>query len=186
MTQTNTKVARDELVTHLRTRDGDMCQYPDCDKPLDFEAFEGPMETTIDHWIPQYWGKANGWTTAEIWDLSNLKLMHKKCNAAKGDRIPNEDGTLPPKPMSSFRFRRQKRANRPDAPCEVCDNGHNLNIGEVCAQCGCNAQRYPRHAKVKANECDHSIWWCWSCSIGLTPRTGATEMIMLGGEGGDE
>jgi hypothetical protein len=184
--QAYTKIPRAELVESLRTRDGDVCQYPDCGGPFDFDVIEGPMEVTIDHWIPQYVGRAEGWTMDQIWDLDNLKLMHKKCNAKKGDRIPNEDGTLPPKPQSTFRFRRQKRANRPDKPCEFCDNGHNLSIGEVCAQCGVNAQAFPRWAKMKANECDHAAFWCWACSIGVTPRVGATEMIVLGGEGGDE
>src|SRR5687767_3100328 len=89
------KVPRAQLVADLRTRDGATCQYPGCHESLDFSVVEGPNEVTIDHWIPQYYGKANGWTIEEIWDLSNLKLMHKKCNAKKGDRIPNEDGTLP-------------------------------------------------------------------------------------------
>lgn len=182
---TLTKVSRDVLVAQLRARDGDMCQYPDCNESLDFTITEGRLEVTLDHWIPQYFGKANGWTNAEIWDVSNLKLMHKKCNAAKGDRVPNEDGTLPPKPMSSFRFRRQKRANRPDEPCNACDNGHNLNVGEVCAQCGCNAQRFPRHAKVKASECDHEIFWCWACSIGITPRPAAVDTAVLQAESGE-
>lgn len=180
-----TKVSRDELVRQLRARDGDLCQYPGHSHALDFDAVDGPTEVTIDHWICQAYGKANGWTQEQIWDLSNLKLMCKKHNAAKGDLIPNEDGTLPAKPQSTFRFRRQRRANRPDAPCDVCDNGHNLGVDEVCAQCGCNAQRFPRHAKAKASECDHAIFWCAWCSIGVVPRMGATEMIMFGGEGGD-
>ncbi len=110
--------------------------------------------------------------------------MHKKCNAKKGDLMPNEDGTLPEKATSSFKFRRDRRATRREL-CGICDNGHNLSRGEVCASCGCDAQRYPREAKVKASECDHAVWWCAWCSIGVIPRMGATEMIMIGGEGGE-
>lgn len=162
--QTYYKVPRAELVVALRARDGERCQFSECGTRLDFSVTDGPHEVTIDHWMPQYFGKANGWTMDEIWNLDNLKLMHKKCNAKKGDRIPNEDGTLPPKPQSTFRFRRQKRAGRPDM-CGECDNGHNLTIGEVCANCGCNAQRLPRSAKVRFDECDHELFWCWVCSI---------------------
>lgn len=171
------KVPRAELVAALRVRDGDRCQHPDCGRNIDFSITEGPAEPTIDHWIPQYFGKANGWTVEQIWDLSNLKMMHKKCNAKKGDLIPNEDGTLPPKPQSTFRFRRQKRANRTEL-CKVCDNGHNLGIDEVCAQCGMTAQRYPRWAKVKAPECDHELFWCWACSIGIVERPSTIGIAM--------
>lgn len=185
MTDTIVKIPRDELIAELVVRDGLACMFPDCNGQLDLSVKDGPLEVTIDHWMPQHFGRANGWTREEIWHIDNLKLMHKKCNAKKGDRIPLEDGTLPVRETSNFRFRRQKRANRPDAPCEFCDNGHNLSIGEVCAQCGVNAQAFPRWAKVKANECDHAAFWCWACSIGVTPRLGATEMIVIGGEGGE-
>lgn len=164
LTEEVTKIPRAELVRQLRERDGDICQYPGEQHALDFTVESGPMEPTIDHWQPQHFGKSNGWTRDEIWDLSNLKLMCKKHNAKKGDLLPNEDGTLPSKAKSTFRFRRQKRAGRPDL-CLECDNGHNLMVGEYCASCGCDAQRFPRSAKVRYDECDHELLWCWVCSI---------------------
>lgn len=164
VTQGGVKVPRSELVRRLRKRDGDMCQHPDCSAFLDFAVTDGPLEPTIDHWMPQAFGKANGWSNDQIWALRNLKLMHKKCNAKKGDLIPNEDGTLPKKPQSTFRFRRQKRAGRADL-CTECNNGHDLFVGEICANCGCNAQRFPRGSKVRFDECDHELAWCWVCSI---------------------
>ena len=172
-----TKIPRAELIAACRERDGDFCMHSDCGRELDFDVVEGPLEPTIDHWMPQYYGKENGWTQAEIWDISNLRLMHKRCNAKKGDLIPNEDGTLPAKPQSTFRFRRQKRAGRAEL-CEACDNGHNLGVDEVCAQCGMNAQRFPRWAKVKAPECDHELFWCWACSIGLVERPSSIGIAM--------
>ena len=175
-----TKVPRDVLVARLRRRDGDFCQYPGCDKPLDFTLKAGPNEVTIDHWMPQFYGKANDWTSEEIWDLSNLKLMHKKCNAAKGDRIPNEDGTLPPRPVKTFRYRRDKRATRSDM-CEICDNGHALAVDEVCGSCGANAKRYPRWAKVPFPECDHELFWCWVCSITPEMRPSSIAVAMRQG-----
>lgn len=177
MTQVHQKVSRAELVAALRKRDGDNCQHPDCGRPIDFDITDGPLENTIDHWIPQYFGRAEGWTDAEIWALSNLKMMHKKCNAKKGDLIPNDDGTLPLKPQSTFRFRRQKRAGRPDL-CLECNNGHDLMVGDVCANCGCNAQRFPRSAHVPFPECDHELFWCWVCSITPDMRPSSVGIAM--------
>lgn len=171
MTQVTTdreKATRAEIVAALLARDGNRCMYPGCDSELDFDA-EGSREVTIDHHMPQWYGRENGWTSEEIWDLSNLRLMHKRCNAKKGDLIPNEDGTLPERKVRTFRYRRQKRAGRPEL-CVVCDNGHNLAPDEVCADCGADAQRFPRWAKVKYNECDHELMWCWACSIGVVER----------------
>lgn len=178
------KVPRAELVAALRERDGTKCMFPGSSHELDFTAKDGPQEVTLDHHIPQWYGKENGWTMDQIWSLDNLRLMCKKHNAQKGERIPNEDGSLPPRVESTFKFRRQKRAGRPEL-CAVCDNGHNLFVGEFCANCGCNAQRFPRWAKVKASECSHDITWCWACSIGVVERAAAIEMIFLHSEGGE-
>lgn len=179
MTETLTRrvLDRPTLVAQLRQRDGDFCMYPDCKSILDFSVTDGPLEVTIDHWIPQWYGKENGWTMDEIWDASNLKLMHKKCNAKKGDLIPNEDGTLPEKPKSTFRYRRQARATRVGL-CEVCNNGHNLGPDEICASCGGNAQAFPRWAKVRYNECDHELMWCIWCSIGVVERASSVGIAM--------
>lgn len=163
------KISRTVLIEQLVERDGTRCQHPNADHELNFEVKEGPSEVTIDHWYPQYYGKSEGWAPVQIWALSNLKLMCKKHNAQKGDLIPNADGTLPPKPQSTFRFRRQKRAGRPDL-CEACNNGHDLAPDEICASCGCNAQRFPRWAKVKTQDCDHELLWCIWCSIGVIER----------------
>ncbi len=178
------KIPRAELIKQLRARDGDSCMHPECEHDLDFSVFEGPRGVTIDHHIPQVYGKANGWTREEIWALSNLTLMHRRCNQAKGELIPNADGTLPPRPMSNFKFRRQKRAGRPEL-CSECDNGHNLFVGEICANCGCNAQRFPKSAKVLTTECDHEILWCIWCSIGVIERPASAATAVLQGESGE-
>lgn len=179
------KISRPELVVALRKRDGDNCQYPGAEHPLDFSILEGPNEHTIDHHIPQWYGKQNGWTIEQIWNLDNLRLMCKKHNAKKGDLIPNEDGTLPEKVKSNFKYRRQRRANRPDGPCPSCNNGHDLFVGEVCADCGMNAQRFPMSAKVRVPDCDHEILWCWMCSIGIIERPSASSMAVRQGESGE-
>jgi hypothetical protein len=171
------KVPRAELVDILRARDGDTCRHPDCGRRMDFDIVDGPAEVTIDHWFPQYYGKSEGWTMAQIWDVDNLKLMHKKCNAKKGDLIPNADGTLPPKPQSTFRHRREKRADRSDF-CVQCQNGHNLAMDEICASCGVSAQNYPRWAKVRTSECDHELLWCIWCSIGVIERPSSIGIAM--------
>lgn len=179
MTVVAEKPTRAKTIEALRRRDGANCMYPDCGKPLDFsiETDGDPMFVTIDHWIPQFHAKAEGWTYEQIWDLSNLRLMHKRCNAKKGDRIPDDNDVLPPRVVRKFRYRRDKRAERPEL-CVECDNGHNLLVGEICASCGCDAQRFPRWAKVKAPECDHELTWCWACSIGLIERPSSVGIAM--------
>lgn len=169
---------RSELVLALIERDGDECRY--CHR--DFRQ----RERTLDHIYPQSRGFADGWTYEQVWDLSNLALACKPCNAKKGDLLLNEDGTIPARKERTFRYRRDKRLNRPTEPCGYCDNGHNLYMGEVCAQCGVDAQQYPREAKRKSNDCDHAKHWCWACSIGITERKGALEMLFLGVEGQED
>lgn len=196
----HTKVPRAELKAALRARDGDHCQHPDCGRIIDFNLPDGEAaaSNTIDHWIPQWiirdvpegepdpWksgkipqrlGKRSDWNEDRIWDLSNLKLMHKKCNAKKGELIPNENGTLPAKPQSTFRFRRQKRATRVGM-CDVCQNGHELLGDEICASCGGNAQAFPRTHFAKFQDCDHEILWCQWCSIGDVPRQSSIAVAM--------
>lgn len=182
--QTYTKVPRTELVAALRARDGKKCMHPDCSQKLDFDITEGPLEVTIDHWMPQCFGKANGWTMDQIWDLTNLRLMHKKCNAKKGDLIPNEDGTLPKKPQSTFKFRRQKRAERPEI-CESCNAGRNLQDDEWCNSCGSGPQpaRYPKWRQMSPKDCDHDLFFCWGCVLEPEQRRSVMDTLMTGGNG---
>lgn len=160
---------RTELVHALIERDGDTCRY--CSR--DFSN----RERTIDHVYPQSRGFAEGWTYDQVWDLSNLALACKPCNAKKSDQLLLPDGTIPVRKNRTIRYRRDKRATRMDQPCVECDNGHNLFIDEICAACGVTAQQYPRSAKVKYPDCDHATTWCWACSIGVVERKGALEML---------
>ena len=180
------KLPRDTIIELLVERDGATCQYPDCGRELDFKVVEGPVETTIDHWLPKSYGLSMDWTWDQIWDMDNLRLMHKKCNAKKGDLIPNADGTIPDRPTKTFRSRRQKRVGRPDI-CTACSAGRDLARNEMCAVCqhGAAPLRFPRWAKVSSAECDHQMFWCWACSIGIVDRASAESMIYLWGEGGE-
>lgn len=176
----NHRPARSELVLALIERDGDQCFY--CDR--DFSI----RERTIDHYIPQSWGFANGWTYEQVWDLSNLRLACKPCNAKKGDLLPNEDGTIPRRRDRTFRYRRDKRAMRAEV-CTSCNVGRNLGPDEVCASCGSGPmpERWPRWAKVRSNECLHDgIFWCWACATGIVPMRSATETILFGIEGEED
>jgi len=178
---TTVKMNRDEILAALYERDGDICMHPNCDRVLDIievdgeviSGGEGKNEVTIDHWIPQSYGYANDWTMDQVWDLDNLKLMHKSCNAAKGDLMPNEDGTLPPKPETQ-RERRADKGNRPEV-CNTCMSGRILLKDEICGVCGSEAMPkvFPQCDKVKVSECDHKTQWCWQCSIGIIPRVPA-------------
>jgi hypothetical protein len=168
-----TKMVRDEILAVLVERDGDICMYPGCGNKLDFNA-TGKKEVTIDHWMPQSWCYDKGWTTEQVWDTSNLKLMEKECNAKKGSLLPNPDGTLPPREVTQ-RERRADKSNRPTV-CLACDSGRKLGPGDVCGACGSGPmpEAFPGWAKMKSTECDHDLFWCWACSIGLTERRPAS------------
>jgi len=176
---------RVETIAALRKRDGDTCQYPGAEHTLDFAADDGPTRVTIDHWVPKWHGRELGWSEDKINALPNLKLMCKRHNAKKGERIPNDDGTLPERPNKiKFRYRREKRASRPEA-CTECYNGNYLAADEVCAACGMTGKEMPQWAKVKYNECDHALLWCWVCSITPEMRPAAVDTAVLQSESGE-
>src|SRR3712207_5213052 len=116
-----TVLTRAERIEALSTRDGTDCFL--CSKP-----FKSEEDITFDHWIP----RSRGGT----WDLENLRLAHKRCNALKGDIMPNSDGTLPTKERkSTYKSKQQKRSERPDL-CQRCENGRSLGPQESCNSCG--------------------------------------------------
>lgn len=183
-----TFVPRTELVDALVTRDGLICKHPDCGRPLNLSEPEGPLQVTIDHREPQVWCREQGWTDEQIWSLDNLDLFHKKCNADKGSRRYLESGILEPKPVNRFKYRRDRVSQRPEV-CTKCTAGRDLGPDEVCAACGSGPMphRFPRWCKVPSKECLHDgIFWCWMCSSGLVEMRGATETILIGGEGGSD
>lgn len=178
---------RRDNIAELRKRDGDICGMPFCDKQLDFTITDqdSPWLVTIDHWMPQWWCREQDWSEDKIWELSNLRLAHKTCNAKKGERIPNEDGTIPDRIVKKvFRYRREKRAQRPEL-CTQCYAGNYLAADEVCAACGMTGKAMPQWAKVKYNECDHELLWCWVCSITPDMRTPAVDVAVLQSESGE-
>lgn len=179
------KMSRDQMVAALVARDGTKCMYPDCDEELDFNA-TGKREVTIDHVYPQSKGYEDGWTFDQVWDLTNLQLMTKACNAKKGDLVYLPDGTLPVKKTRTFKYRRDARAQRPEI-CNSCNNGRDLEYDQVCASCGSGPQplRWERWKKMAPRDCDHALFWCPMCGSGVIPRAGATEMILIEGEGGE-
>jgi 5-methylcytosine-specific restriction endonuclease McrA len=170
---------RAELVLALIERDGDECRY--CHR--DFSV----RERTIDHVYPQSRAYADGWSYDQVWSLDNLALACKPCNAKKSDLILNDDGTIPKRRERTFRYRRDKRAQRAEI-CTSCNAGRNLGPDEVCASCnsGPQPERWPRWAKVKSADCDHELFWCWACGSGVVDRTPASEMILIKGEGQEE
>ncbi len=180
-----TKKPREQMLAELVARDGTTCQYPDCGNELDFSAKDGPKEVTIDHWVPQSWGYENGWTFDQVWDLSNLKLMEKKCNAKKGDTLPNEDGTIPEKKARTFKYRRESRGQRPEV-CTACNSGRNLEDGEWCNACGSGPMpaRYPKWRQMSPKDCDHDLFFCVGCTVYFPEkRRSAFDSLLTGGEG---
>lgn len=180
-----TKVPREDLVAALVERDGTKCMFPGCGAELNFNAV-GPREVTLDHWVPQWFGKENGWTMDQIWAVDNLKLMEKKCNAKKGDRLPNADGTLPHREESTFKFRRMKRAQRPEI-CTSCNAGRFLGEGEWCNACGTGGATEwwkQKWRQMKVTECDHDLFYCVSCTIWFPEsRRSALDALITGGNG---
>lgn len=177
--ETELSIERGTIIELLLERDGDRCQYPSCDRPFADAPFEDGLYATIDHWMPQWFCKEQGWTFEEMWDLDNLKLMHRVCNAKKGDLIPNDDGTLPDKVPSARVLRARAKAARP-ALCDTCINGRLLLPSETCPDCGSEAQpkTAPRTLQVKPKECDHDKTHCWMCFIGHVPRVSALDSMI--------
>lgn len=166
---------RQAVVDDLIRRDGNVCQYPGCDK-----TFSADNPPTIDHWFPQVWCRAQGWSYEEIWSIDNLKLMCKPCNAKKGNILPNDDGTLPERVTRT-------RANKSERPitCNLCESGRLLFDGEVCELCGSGPQpaAAPAYTQKKPQDCSHG--WiendhCWMCWTGLVERKPATLRIIEG------
>src|SRR6478752_209792 len=92
----DTGMTPEEIRKFLAERDGFFCFTGKHDFALD-------EEVTIEHWIPL----SKGGT----WALENLRLACKRCNAYKGDRMPNPDGTLPPHPKELLPVH-QRRADK--------------------------------------------------------------------------
>lgn len=182
------KMNRLEMFEALQDRDGPNCFL--CKKPFivneQGEHISPGQEKTIDHWYPQSFLFAQGKSYEEIWDLSNLRLAHKQCNAKKGDLIPVDDVTVPTRQAKVPTTRAAKRANRSEI-CHVCDSGRKVAYGENCGACGSGPmpEIYPQYAKANANECDHELFWCWACSIGIVTRKAAV-ITVLDGEFLDE
>lgn len=146
------KVTRSEIIASLTKRDGFFCYI--CNKD-----FKSKKEVTIDH----FWPLAAGGT----WLLSNLRLACQPCNNLKGDALPNEDGTV------NFVNRRERTIKLPrPEQCDNCETGRILLIGETCDVCGSGPQPalFPTAYKTKSANCDHSLYHCFACIIGLVKR----------------
>jgi hypothetical protein len=165
----NALMSREEKVRILKGLWGNVC-FGYCKKP-----FKSDDDITLDHWKPQSWCRANGWTEDEINDTSNLRLMCKPCNARKGDLLPVDDTTMPVRVVETQRDRKANRGPRPD-DCGLCFNGRILNIGEICPDCNSGPQpaTAPRSTQLQPKDCPHEgIWHCWMCFIGHVPRKSA-------------
>ena len=162
------ELSRQERVHFILKRDGAHCVI--CDKP-----FMPNSEITIDHWIPKAAGGSD--------DLENLRLAHKKCNVWKGDRVPNEDGSLPPKPpKNDFVRRKESKKLLKSLICHKCNNGRLLKQNEICKTCNSPAgpEKYPHWAKRDAIKCTHTgIEWCWACSIGWVERAPLAQLVRV-------
>jgi len=161
-------VSRKEKVQLIVERDG-----PDCF--LCKQPFTKKQGITLDHWIP----KSAGGTD----EVSNLRLAHKKCNTLKSDLIPKDDSTVPikerePKPVKKEIL----RSGIMERFCENCENGRKISSENHCSKCGSGPgpKTNPRFLKRKSPDCDHNIFWCWACSIGIVDKKSATQHLITG------
>lgn len=170
-----TLLSRQETIDLLRKRDGYVCMFPGCDEAL---SESGKHMVTVDHIYPQFLAKADGWTYAQINDLSNLQLMGKTCNARKGHLLPDANGNYDVKPVEI----KIPKADRP-AICDTCYSGRILLLGEECYDCGSGPQpaRWPTSLQKRPKDCDHSTFHCFMC-VAYEPdlRVSATMRLIEG------
>jgi hypothetical protein len=159
MLNQNLLLSKKDKIKLVKERDGFTCA-------ICFKDFKTNSDVTLDHWIPRSAGGSE--------DVSNLRLAHKKCNAWKSDRIPNEDGSIPPRPpRANYQDRRRRKQEILESLCTDCYDGRLLLQEETCPYCGSLAgpEDWPHWAKKPANKCDHTPpEWCWACSIGIVDR----------------
>mgnify|MGYP003347368453 FL=1 len=162
-------MGRHQVIDILVSRDGPNCFL--CQKSFDNE------KPTLDHWIPRYRGGSH--------NIENLRLMHRQCNLDKGNLMPNPDGTIPEKPrrpgINSYAANQRKKEIIA-AICPECQDGRMLRENELCTSCGQppGPAHAPIYLKRRSPECDHSIFWCWACSIGIVERKQAIMELMVG------
>lgn len=168
-------MSREDKIVILTARWGGDCFS--CRK-----LFVSEEDITFDHWIPQSWARANGWTEDRIHNPDNLRLMHKPCNAKKGDLIPVDETTVPVRETSETqRDRKMNKGPRPEG-CFLCETGRLLLPGETCPDCGIGPQPAcaPKTLQKSPKECDHDTFHCWMCFIGHIERKSALDTLITG------
>lgn len=154
---------------------GEKCFYCDVE-------FSKEIPPTVDHYIPQVECKRRGWDAVQTHGITNCRPSCQRCNAKKADRIPNEDGTLPPKRPSRADRAIAKR-NRPEV-CETCMSGRILLLGEECPDCGSGPQPASAPSAYQKSPKDCSHGWddprdhCWMCYLGFIERRPAIETVL--------
>ena len=134
------------VVARLFKKYGSVCFY--CEIPLTV------ADATIDHYVPRSAGGSNS--------IINLRPACFPCNNDKADRVPNEDGSLPPRSVRS----RVRKSQRPHV-CANCQSGRLLRADEWCPVCQTGPQPLirPQYLKRRTWECDHDINWCIACCL---------------------
>lgn len=161
-------IPRKEKVQTIIDRDGPECFL--CKEP-----FSKKQPMTLDHWIPRSAGGTD--------EISNLRIAHRKCNTLKSDLIPVDDKTVPLREVGVKRRKKEHlRTEIMGRFCGVCENGRLLNEYQICSKCGSfpGPEHNPRFLKRKAPECDHGVFWCWACSIGIVNRKEAIQYLING------
>ena len=159
-------VTNSEIRELLAKRDGHFCQWEHCKKPQ-FDPAD-LQDMTIDHVLPVSFCKENGWTKEDTNDLTNLQLLHRRCNSEKGSLLPDENGSYS---IPDFKTRQQKVVRVPVTDC--CTSGREILPGDVCVVCGSEAKpkKWPSSVKKDPKNCTHhELDFCYMCLLGYAER----------------
>lgn len=182
---TQTSMPRLERLKIIVARDGILCFHPDCRLPFKYltegmtiDAAALPLldDITFDHWYPRSLGGT--------WDVENLRIMHKRCNAMKGDTVPLEDGSVPSNRRENAQDRRNAQRSLRAEVCKQCNSGRLLEYGETCVSCGSGPMpaKFPQWAQMRPKDCDHDLFHCWACVLGMYDRKAAIHDVVNSGE----
>lgn len=164
------QINRADALAYIIKRDGDYCTYPGCKHPTRFTP-DNPR--TLDHYI----ARANGGED----DVSNLTLMHQRCNNLKSDRkwIIDANGQRVLEPIP---YREPKSTVIKRDPCAKCNEGRALAGGQICDLCGSEPQprAFPKYLQRDPKSCDHDQFFCWLCTLDFVPRKSVFHGLVTG------
>lgn len=115
----------------------------------------------IDHYWPQSYCKAAGWSEETYNEISNLRPTHESCNRQKSDQLPVEGWVFTPPAPKLYPTKVVKTP-----VCETCMNGAFLDVSDQCPDCllDNSLRRFPKATQKRPKDCSHTFPdHCWYC-----------------------